>query len=71
MLARVSIAYAVMCAVYLVLTRDLGTPLKDSLTPEQRKIKRASARARGHRAAVGMTVGLVIAHYVPLRRVST
>lgn len=70
MLARASIAYAVMCVVYLLLTRDLGTPLKDSLTPEQRDIKRASANERKQRAIMGLVVGLVVAQCVPLRRIA-
>jgi len=42
-------AMAIYCAstmYYLVRTRYIGTPFKDSLTPKQIKIKRESANVR-------------------------
>ena len=46
MLAYVAIAYAMTCVGYLLLSRTVGTPFFDSLTEEQRAIKRLSAAVR-------------------------
>ena len=45
-LGYAAFAYALACVGYLALTRDAGTPFFDSLTEEQRAIKRASAAVR-------------------------
>ena len=38
--------YCIASIYYLVRTRTVGTPFKDSLTPKQIKIKKASATVR-------------------------
>ena len=38
--------YVLASIYYLVMTRNIGTPFKDSLTEKQRKIKRESAKQR-------------------------
>ncbi len=38
--------YCIASIYYLVRTRSVGTPFKDSLTPKQFKIKKASANVR-------------------------
>ena len=38
--------YCIASIYYLVRTRSVGTPFKDSLTPKQIKIKKASANVR-------------------------
>ena len=38
--------YCLASIYYLVRTRSVGTPFKDSLTPKQIKIKKASANVR-------------------------
>ena len=38
--------YCIASIYYLVRTRSVGTPFKDSLTPKQIKIKKASASVR-------------------------
>jgi len=68
LLARAAIAYAVASATYLLLTRRLATPLRDSLTDEQRRIRDESARLRGRLFAAGMAVGVAAAAWAPLRR---
>ena len=45
-LSHLSLVYVIACVVYVVLSRDVGTPFKDSLTPKQIKIKKASASVR-------------------------
>jgi len=44
--ATLAIVYTLTSVLYLVFTRDIGTPFKDSLNEEQRKIKEASATVR-------------------------
>lgn len=46
-LATAALVYLVACLAYLIMTRFVGTPFADSLTYEQRAIKRESARQRG------------------------
>lgn len=44
--ARIAIGYTVACVIYLLLTRNTGTPFADSLTDEQRLVKRSSVTKR-------------------------
>tara|TARA_B110000046_G_scaffold20720_4_gene19627 strand:+ start:456 stop:665 length:210 start_codon:yes stop_codon:yes gene_type:complete len=66
LLARVAIAYALACVGYLLLTRHHGTPLQDSLTPEQRALQRASAARRGRAFALALIAGSTVAARVPM-----
>ena len=66
LLARVAIAYALACVGYLLLPRDYGTPLQDSLTLEQRALERASAARRGRAFALALAAGSVVAACVPM-----
>ena len=45
-LAHAMLVYVMACVGYIVLTRCVGTPFRDSLTPQQLKIKDASASVR-------------------------
>lgn len=45
-LAYIMTGYAVASILYLMLTRDIGTPLKDSYSKEQLEIKKKSAKTR-------------------------
>ena len=38
--------YYLACVYYLVMTRDVGTPFKDTLSQKQLKIKAESAKVR-------------------------
>ena len=44
--ARIAIGYTVACLLYLLFTRNNGTPFADSLTEEQKAIKRSSSMVR-------------------------
>jgi hypothetical protein len=44
--ATLAIVYTLTSILYLVFTRDIGTPFKDSLNEEQKRIKEASATVR-------------------------
>lgn len=68
MFARVAIGYTVACLLYLLLTRNIGTPFADSLTDEQQAIKRSSSvtRANVFLTSVIMSTVLVLV-WKPLR----
>tara|TARA_B100000902_G_C26646253_1_gene591570 strand:- start:224 stop:481 length:258 start_codon:yes stop_codon:yes gene_type:complete len=59
-LAAISIVNFVASFVYMVLTRNIGTPFKDSLTEEQLKIKYESSTSRGRIYSIGVFIGLII-----------
>ena len=66
--ARVAIGYTVACLLYLLFTRNIGTPFADSLTDEQRAIKRSSSMTRANvfLTSVIMSTVLVLV-WKPLR----
>ena len=68
MFARVAIGYTVACLLYLLLTRNIGTPFADSLTEEQQAIKRSSSMTRANvfLTSVIMSTVLVLV-WKPLR----
>ena len=47
----------VASAIYMIITRNYGTPFKNSLTLEQIEIKRQSAQERYNVFMVGMIIG--------------
>ena len=59
LLASAAFVYVIASVVYLIVTHTFGTPFKDSLTDEQRRIKAASARRRGWAFLLGIAVGLL------------
>ena len=61
-LARLSVGYLVACVAYLLLTRRMGTPFADTLTPEQLKIKKDSSRARADVFAKSCVVGALVVY---------
>lgn len=66
-LANMSIVYLVASAVYVAATQFVGTPFGDSLTEEQRELKRRSAQTRGKIFLFGVCVGVgVIALLLPM-----
>ena len=46
-LAYAMLAYTFASIYYMVMTRNIGTPFRDSLTPEQLQIKADAASLRG------------------------
>ena len=46
--ARIAIGYTIACLLYLLFTRNIGTPFADSLTEEQQVIKRSSSAVRAN-----------------------
>ncbi len=69
LLAYVAFAYTLTCVGYLVITRSYGTPLKDSYTQEQLRLKRVSADKRGHAFLVSLVASsCVIFVWRPFRK---
>jgi len=58
--ATLAMIYAGACVVYLVLTRPLGTPFRDSLTEAQQRIKRDSVRARRDAFLAGLAISAMV-----------
>ena len=56
--ARAAFIYVVACVGYLLLTRKMETPFHDSLTEEQMKIKKDSAKKRQHIFNISALAGL-------------
>lgn len=59
-LAYGMLVYVFASIFYLILTFNLGTPFKDSLTPQQIIIKRKSANQRRNIFYGGITLGIII-----------
>ena len=51
--------YCLACAYYLIMTRNIGTPFRDSLNENQLKIKMESASIRRNIFYQGVAIGLV------------
>ncbi len=52
-------AYTLASVYYLIMTYDIGTPFKDSLTPEQIQLKKKSSLVRGYTFFMGMVISIV------------
>ena len=59
-LARISFIHLIASLVYLVMSRNIGTPFKDSLTPKQVEIKKQSADARRKIFVRGIGIGILM-----------
>ena len=51
--------YTIASIYYLIRTRSIGTPFKDSLTTEQKKIKKESAKTRSNIFYQGICLSFV------------
>ena len=58
-LAYGMLSYIFATIFYLINTINIGTPFKDSLTQEQKEIKKKSAKIRGKIFYVGIIIGIV------------
>lgn len=59
-LAYVASAYLLASAVYLLSTVWIGTPFRDSLTDEQRRIKKNAACVRGASFGAGLALSILV-----------
>lgn len=58
-LAYIMTIYCLSCIYYLIATKSIGTPFKDSLTPKQREIKNESSKMRSRIFYTGIGVSTV------------
>jgi len=59
-LAYAMLAYTFASIYYMVMTRNIGTPFRDSLTPEQLQIKTDAASLRGSIFYKGIGLAAVV-----------
>ena len=60
--AYLSMIYLISCVFYLIVTHCIGTPFLDSLTEEQKRIKKASAQKRRNIFLIGIVIGIIALH---------
>lgn len=59
-LSHLSIVYLIACVIYMILSRHLGTPFKNSLTEAQKILKAQSSHVRGQIFLIGLIVGFLL-----------
>lgn len=59
-LAYLMLIYILACVYYMIMTRNIGTPFKDSLNDEQLEIKRAAVEKRRGIFYVGVAVATLL-----------
>ncbi len=64
-LAHGMLIYILASVFYLLRTRTIGTPFNDSLTEEQKKIKRESANVRRNVFYLGLILSSALVYFVP------
>ena len=64
-LAHGMLIYILASVFYLLRTRTIGTPFNDSLTEEQKKIKRESANVRRKVFYLGLILSSALVYFVP------
>ena len=52
--------YCLACIYYLIMTRNVGTPFKDSLTQKQKAIKKESAKVRRNTFLQGLAAATLL-----------
>lgn len=58
LLSYVANVHLIACIVYLILTLNMDTPFKDSLTEEQKNIKNESSEKRRRVYTTGLLIGI-------------
>ena len=59
-LAYAMLTYIGACVYYIVMTRNIGTPFKDSLTEEQMQIKKKSVSVRKNIFMYGCAISVAV-----------
>jgi len=59
-LAYGMLAYTFASIFYMLLTRNIGTPFRDSLTEKQLEIKKAASKLRGYIFCKGLVISFVL-----------
>ena len=52
-------AYTLASVYYLIMTHDIGTPFKDSLTSEQIELKKKASLVRGYTFFMGIVISVI------------
>lgn len=63
-LAYVMAAYSLASLIYIVSTRSIGTPLRDSYTDEQLQIKKESSYIRGKIFYYSLFIAIIILYMI-------
>ena len=59
-LAIIAAVYILACTYYMIMTRNIGTPFRDSLNKEQLEIKKKSANQRRTIFYTGIVVSAMV-----------
>jgi len=62
-LAYGMLAYTFASIFYLLLTRNIGTPFRDSLTSKQLEIKKAASKLRGYIFCKGLIISIILIYF--------
>ena len=62
-LAYTMTVYTIASVYYLIRSKTVGTPFKDSLTDEQKKIKEESSKVRKQLFMEGILISVVIMYF--------
>lgn len=60
LLSKLAISYLIASVVYLVVTREFGTPFLDSLTEEQKRVMKTSKERRGRVFYVSFLIAFLL-----------
>ena len=60
LLSYITISYFIASIFYIMMTRNIGTPFKDSLTKQQRLIKQKSSKKRMNIFITGFFITLFL-----------
>lgn len=63
-LSHFSLVYMIACVVYLLFTRNIGTPFQKSLSQQQKSIKKSAAYLRGKIFLVGIIIGFLALYFI-------
>ena len=60
--AYIALIYIISCIIYLIMTRDIGTPFNDALMayPNLEKIKESSTKIRSNIFYMGVLVAIIL-----------
>ena len=61
-LAYTMLVYTIASLYYFVISRKIGTPFNDSLTDEQKEIKRQSSNKRRNIFLIGLVFAIVMVY---------
>jgi len=70
-MSRILVSYFIASILYLLASPCLGTPFKDSLSENQKRIKKESSKVRGRVFFSGLLIGAVASVWLPFRLVKS